>query len=98
MTPSHSVLPLIRQSDADSGAFLDKEFVRNLYRHACTVAGLRIAAACASMCEIDENLDAFCYDIVRFLAANVYDKSDTAGIMFIPGIVQRKLFFLFCVH
>jgi len=44
--------------------------VRNLDEDAGAVAGLRIAARCAAMGEVDEDLETFADNLVALLAAN----------------------------
>jgi hypothetical protein len=39
------------------------------------------------MGQVEQDLDALGYDVMTFMAADAGDKSDTAGIMFVRGIV-----------
>ena len=68
--------------------FLAEELVGDLNQDARAVAGFRIASAGATMREIDEDLDAFCDNLVRWLPFNVDDKANAAGIFLVPRIVQ----------
>ena len=61
--------------------------MRNLYQNARPVAGLRIAAAGATMRQIDQDFDAFADNLVGFLAAKVHDEPHAAGIVLVLGMV-----------
>lgn len=60
----------------------------NLNQRAGAVAGFRIAAAGATMREIDEDLNSLLDDLVSLLAANAGDKADPAGVVFVRGIIK----------
>ena len=77
-----------RQGEAELGALAREELVRNLDQHAGAIAGFRIAAAGAAVRQVDENLDALDDDVVRFLALDVGDEADTAGIVFVARVVE----------
>ena len=77
-----------REREAELGAFAGEELVRDLNQDAGAVAGFRIAAACAAVRQVDEDLDALDDDVVRFLALDVGDETDTAGIVFIARVVE----------
>ena len=70
------------------GAFAREKLVRNLDQYARAIAGLRIAAASAAVRQIDQNLDALQNDVVRFLAVDVGDKADAAGVVLVGRIVK----------
>jgi hypothetical protein len=64
------------------------KLVRDLYQHAGAVAGLRIAAASAAVGQVDQNLYALDDDVVRFLAFDIGDEADTAGVAFLGRVIQ----------
>ena len=68
-------------------ALARKKPVRNLDQHAGAVAGFRIAAARPAVGQVDEYLDAFVDDVVRFLAFYVRNEPDSTRIMFVPWVV-----------
>jgi hypothetical protein len=61
--------------------------VRNLDQYACAVARRGVATAGASMRQVDEDLDTLQDDVMRLLAFDVCDKTDTTSVMFVPRIV-----------
>ena len=77
-----------RQGEAELGALAREELVRDLDQHAGAVAGFRIAAAGAAVGQVDEDLNALDDDVVRFLAFDVGNEADTAGVVFLARIVQ----------
>ena len=62
----------------------------NLNQDTGAVAGLRIAATCAAVRQADQNLDSLGDDIVGPVSVNVHDKTDTASVMFIPGMIEAR--------
>ncbi len=62
--------------------------MRNLDENAGAVAGFRVAAAGAAVGQVDEDLDALDDDVVGFLAFDIGDKADTAGIMLVARVVE----------
>ena len=80
---AHAVFARRRQREAQLGALAREELVRNLNQHAGAVAGFRIAAACAAVRQVDQNLDALDDDVVRLLALDVGDEADAAGVVFL---------------
>jgi hypothetical protein len=62
--------------------------VRNLHQDAGAVAGARVGADRAAMLEIAENAERVGDDLVRFLALDIGDEADAAGILFQRGIVE----------
>ncbi len=77
-----------RQREAELGALAREELVRDLDQHAGAVAGFRIAAAGAAVRQVDQNLDALDDDVVRFLALDIGDEADAAGVVFLGRVVQ----------
>ena len=59
----------------------------NLNQNASTIASFRIAAACTTVREVDEYLDALAQNVVRLFASNIDNKAHAAGVMFTRGIV-----------
>ena len=52
------------------------------------VAGFRIAAASAAMHKVLQDLQALQDDVVRRLAVDVDDEANSAGVVFVGGIVK----------
>ena len=67
-----------------------EESVRNLHKDARAVAGARIGADRAAMFEIAEDADRVGHDLVRFLALDVGNEADAAGILFQRRVVQTR--------
>ncbi len=74
--------------DALLGHFLAIETVRNLDQDARAVAHQRIGADGAPVVEVLENLQALLDDLVAFLALDVSDEADAAGVVFVLRVVQ----------
>jgi hypothetical protein len=70
----------------------------NLNQDARAIAGFRIATAGATMGEVDKYLQSLQYDIVGLLAFNINHEADTAGVVFVPGIVKSLLDWESIVH
>ena len=83
-----AVLAGRRQGEAELGALAREELVRDLDQHAGAVAGFRIAAAGAAMRQVDQDLNALDDDVVRFVAFDVGNEADAAGIVLMAGIVK----------
>jgi hypothetical protein len=62
--------------------------VRNLHQDAGAVAGARIGADSAAMFEIAENADRVGDDLMRFLALDIGDEADAAGILLQRQVVK----------
>ena len=84
---AHAILAGGRQSEAQADALARKELVRDLDENAGAVAGFRIAAAGAAVGQVDEDFDALDDDVVRLPSFDMGDEPDSAGIMFVPGVV-----------
>ena len=69
------------QRETQAGRFALKKSVRNLNQDSRAVARLRIAAACAAMRQIDQDLDALQDDIVRLAALDAGHKTDAASVV-----------------
>ncbi len=76
------------QGEAQLGAFLGEEAVRDLGEHAAAVAERRVGAGCAAMVEIGEDLETLFEDCVRGAALHVGDDADAARIAFLGGVVK----------
>jgi len=61
--------------------------VGDLDQNARPVAGLRIAPARATMRQVDQDLDALQYDVVRTLPAQVHDESHPARVVFVARVI-----------
>ncbi|MET3246990.1 hypothetical protein ABIE53_003735 [Burkholderia sp. OAS925] len=77
-----------RQGHALPCHFLAIETVRNLDQNARAVAHERIGADSAAVVEILQNLQALLDDLVTFLALDMSDEADAAGVMFVLRVVQ----------
>ena len=77
-----------RAGEAELGAFLGEEAVRNLGQYAAAVAERRVGADGAAMVEVDENLQALFEDRVRLAVLHVGDEADAAGIMLVGGVIE----------
>ncbi len=86
-----AILPRFRQAEADLGAFLHKEVVRDLNQNARSVTRLRIAAAGSTVGEVDEDLNALLNDVMGFGTVEVDDESHAAVIVFILRVVKTLL-------
>ena len=62
--------------------------MRNLDENARAVARFRVATAGAAVRQVDENLYALNDDVVRFLSLNMRNEPNSAGIMFVTGVVK----------
>ncbi len=80
-----------REGDFFLAADLLEEGVGDLHEDARAVAGVGFAAAGAAMVEIDEDGDGVADDLVGFLALDVDDKADPAGLMFKLRVVKTLL-------
>ena len=77
-----------RQREAQLLAFAGEEFVRNLDQDAGAIAGFWIAAAGAAMRQVEQHLDSLLDNVVTFMAADVGDKTNAAGVVLVRGIVK----------
>ena len=85
---AHGVLAGFGQVDPDLGAFLQEESMGQLRQDAGAVAGLLLGSARTAVIQIDQDLDALLHDVVGFDVLQVRNETDTAGVVFEPGIVQ----------
>ena len=77
-----------RQRKAQCRRLACEEFVRDLNQQSGAVAGFRVAAAGAAMCQVDENLNAFFNNVVRLVAFDISHETDTTGIMLVARMVK----------
>ena len=77
-----------REGETFLGAFAGEEGVGDLDEQAGAVAGFRVTTAGAAVGEIDENLDAFSNDVVGFVAVDVDDEADTAGVALVHRAIE----------
>jgi hypothetical protein len=68
-----------------------EERMRHLQQDAGAVAGVDLAAAGAAMVEVLQDLDALLDDGVRFLALDVHDEADAAGVMLELRVIEALL-------
>jgi hypothetical protein len=72
--------------------FIREKFVWNLEKNACPVAGHFVCAGCAAVVEIQQYLPAiFDYRMV-FIAIDVHDRTDAAGVVFPSDLVKALVF------
>ena len=62
--------------------------MRDLDENAGAVSRLRIAAAGATMCQVQQNLNALADDFVTLVAGDAGDKPDTAGVVLVRRVVE----------
>ena len=74
-----------RQSKTQVGGFAGEKFVRDLDQEPGAVASIRIAATCAAVSEVDEDLNPLFDDVVGLLAFDVGHKTNSAGIVLLAG-------------
>ncbi len=85
---SHAVFAGSGQFEAQAGAFALEKSVGNLDQNARAVAGLRIAAAGASVRQIDQDLNALEDDIVRLVPGDIGYKTDAASIVLLLRVIE----------
>ena len=83
-----AVLAGLGQVEAELGAFLREERVRDLRENAAAVAELGIGADRAAVIEVHENAQAHLHDLMRLAILHVRDEADAAGVMLLGGIVE----------
>jgi hypothetical protein len=76
------------QSDTQRGALTRKKLVRNLNQNTRAVTGLRIAAAGASVGQVDQDLNALLDNLVALVAANAGNKADATRVMLMRRVVK----------
>ena len=62
--------------------------MRNLDENAGAVAGFRVATAGSAVGQVDEDLDTFDDDVVRFVALDVGDEADPTGIVLMMRVIE----------
>ena len=82
------VIAGLRQLEADLGGLAREEGVRDLHQDAGAVAGARVGADRAAMFEVAQDADRIRDDLMRFLALDVGDEADAAGILFEREVVK----------
>ncbi len=85
---AHAVLAGGRQSDALSLQFIGKKLMRNLKQDARAVARIRVAAGRAPMFQFAQHVQALLDDGVGFMAFDMRDEADAAGVVFKLRVVQ----------
>src|SRR5258706_777444 len=83
-----AVTPRLRQNESQLYALPRQELMRDLNENACAVARFRIAPAGATVRQIDEDLDPFLHDLVRFLAIKIHHEAHAAGVVLLTGMIQ----------
>ena len=69
-------------------ALAQEELVWNLEENAGSVSGFGVAAAGSAVRQVEQDLDSFGYDVVTFMASNIRDESDAAGVVLLRRMVQ----------
>src|SRR5205085_6767981 len=77
-----------RKSEAEFRALSRKERVWDLDENARAITGFGIAATCAAMRQVDQNLNALDDYVVRFLTLDAGDEADAAGVVLEAGVVE----------
>jgi hypothetical protein len=85
---AHAVLSDGRQADAERVRDFPKKSIGRLYQDAGAVAGVRLAAARASVLQVDEHLEAALNDFVRTLSLYIDDEADAARVVLEARVVQ----------
>src|SRR5205807_10142609 len=85
---SDGVFSWHRQSKSKALAFAREKLVRNLDEHSGAVASFGIAAACATVREIDQDLNALLNDLVALFTVNAGDTAHAAGIILVRGMIK----------
>ena len=89
---ANAVIARLRQLKTQSGAGLFEKNVRHLHQDAGAVTGVFFAAAGAAVIEILQYRERLLDDLVRFLAFDINDETDAAGIMLKARIVKTLFF------
>src|SRR5215471_2866770 len=66
--------------------------MRNLDKNPGAVTRFGITAARATMCQVNQDLDALEDNVVRFVALDVGHKTNPAGVMFQAGMIKALRF------
>jgi len=62
--------------------------MRHLDKDASAVAGVGLAAARAAVVKVHEDLESLLYDGMGLAALDIDDKADTAGVVFVGGVIK----------
>jgi len=87
----HQAAPVLGgtgKGDLEASALPPQELVGHLQQDAGAVAGVRLAAAGATVQEVDQHLQGLAHDRVRAPALDVDDESDAAGVVLEARVVQ----------
>ena len=87
-THPYAVLAGRRERDAVQRRFLGEELVRELNQNTRAVPGFRVAAAGSAMLQIQQNLQTPLDDMVGAFAADVDNKAQTTGIVFMGWMIK----------
>src|SRR3989304_1164645 len=74
-------------ADAQGGALVHEELVRDLDEDAGAVAGIALAAAGAAVVQVLQGGDAVLHQLVRLLALELHDEADAAAIVLVARVV-----------
>mgnify|MGYP007010507106 CR=1 FL=1 len=85
---THPVLPFRREVKSQDLALPLEEFVRNLGKDAGAVATLPVCPLAAPVLQVLQNFQGIIHDAVGPLSFDICHKSDAAGIMLIPRVIE----------
>jgi hypothetical protein len=66
--------------------------VRQLEQNSRAITSVYFAAACSAMLQVEEHLNGFSDDVVRFPSVNVDDKAGSTTLVLALWIVETLLF------
>ena len=87
----HAVTPPFRKGDAESVGLFCEELVGDLKQDTGSVSGGFVASRRASMLEVQYNLVAQFKDTMAAAAVDVHNRTDAAGVMLAPSLIQEPV-------
>ena len=85
---AHPVLSLRRQAEPQHLALPLEKLMGNLGQYPGAVAALLVRSFTAPVLQVLQNLQGIIYNAIGTLSLDICHKTDTAGIMLIPRIIQ----------
>ncbi len=82
----------IRQRDPKLLGFFAQKGIRNLDQDAGTIPGERVGTHSAAMRNVAEDFQSSAHDVMAFFPFDMGDEADTAGIVFVAGVIKTLLF------
>jgi len=86
-----TIVSRLRKADVQIRTDSSEEFVGNLHQDASPVTGVVLAARSATMRQIGQDFQGTDHDVVRLFTVDSDNKTDAAGIVLEPGIIQALL-------